>query len=282
MKRFARTVTKVPEIGWGLFFGLPLIVLLARHLPLGRLSETVAPLTLADLPPEVMAQVGYVLAIPLGAVIVVFARVTLGLRLMGPFRPILIAVALQMTGIVPGLLFLAATFVLIALVRPLVRAQKLPYFARTAIVLSVVALFSIMALLVGKWFDLTHLLALAHFPIVVLCLAAEAFSRTLSGEGFRSAAWRGALTAATAASIALLIAVPGVLPLLIAHPELLLVEIGLAALLGRHLAFRAFDHLNPKPVSRKPSRKRRRRKRRTAAPAGGAPATGASAVRQAG
>lgn len=238
----------LPQIGWSFVFGLPVFIVLARTLPLGALSTAAAAVTLADLPPEVVAQIGYVMAIPLGAVIVVIARVSLGLRLMGPFRPILIAVALQMTGIMTGLLFLFATFILIALIRPLVRAQKLPYFARTALLLSIVALFSILVLLTGKWFDLGVLLALAHFPIVVLCLAAEAFARTLSGEGIRSAAWRGALTAATASLITLLLALPGVLPFLIAHPEFVLVMIGLAVLIGKHFAFRAFDHLNPKPI----------------------------------
>lgn len=250
----------LPEIGWSLVFGLPLLIVLARTLPLGTLSTGASAVTLADLPPEVVAQIGYVMAIPLGAVIVVIARVSLGLRLMGPFRPILIAVALQMTGIVTGLLFLFATFILIALIRPLVKAQKLPYFARTALLLSIVALFSILVLLTGKWLDLGALLALAHFPIVVLCLAAEAFARTLSGEGLRSAAWRGALTAATASLITLLLALPGVLPILIAHPELVLVMIGMAALIGKHFAFRALDHLNPKPVKPKTTGRRARRK----------------------
>lgn len=251
-------------LGWGVFFGLPVLILTARELPLGSLSAAAAAFTLADLPPEVMSQIGYVLAIPLGAVVVVIARVSLGLRLMGPFRPILIAVALQMTGIVPGLLFLISTFILITLIRPLVKAQKLPYFARTAILMSIVALFSILVLLMGKWFDLAALMALAHFPVVVLCLAAEAFARTLSDEGVRSASWRGGLTAAVALLITVLISAPGVLPVLIAHPELVLVEIGLAALIGRHLAFRAFEKLNPAPARSKPKRRRRKRGRRSA------------------
>lgn len=250
-------------LGWALVFGLPLAVLVARALPVPSLNALVSGLTLADLPPKVVAQVGFVLAIPLGAIIVVIARVTLGLRLMGPFRPILIAVALQMTGIVPGLLFLAAASILIATVRPLVRALKLPYFARTATTLSVVALFSISVLLVGKWFDLGTLMALAHFPIVVLCLAAEAFARTISGEGLHSAAWRGSLTAATALLITFIITTPGVLAVLIAHPELVLLEVGLAALIGRNFAYRALDHLNPKPVKKEAAARRSARVRKS-------------------
>lgn len=251
MSASATTEKYLPLVGWSFVFGLPLTVFFARVLPVPSLNALVSGLTLADLPPQVLAQVGFVLAIPLGAIVVVVARVTLGLRLMGPFRPILIAVALQMTGIMPGLLFLVAVSILIALVRPLVRAMKLPYFARTATTLSIVALFSISVLLVGKWFDIAALTALAHFPIVVLCLAAEAFARTISGEGLYSAAWRGMLTAATALLITLIITTPGVLPVLVRHPELVLLEVGIAALIGRYFAFRALDHLNPKPVKKK-------------------------------
>src|ERR1035437_9789308 len=85
----------------------------------------------------------YVLFVPLGAVVVVFFRQTLGVRLLGPFRSILIAVAFQITGILPGLFFLIVVIGIIVAVRPLLKTLRLPYFARISIMLSAVSLVMI-------------------------------------------------------------------------------------------------------------------------------------------
>src|ERR1035437_1561623 len=70
-------------------------------------------------PAAVTHRLEYVLFVPLGAVAVVFFRLTLGVRLLGPFRSILIAVAFQMTGILLGLLLLVAIIGIIVALRPL-------------------------------------------------------------------------------------------------------------------------------------------------------------------
>jgi len=264
-----RPSSQSPSSAWrtgsaaGLFVLFPLLIAVLREMPTNMISSTLDALTLADLPPEIVQQAGYVMAIPLGSLIVVFVRLTLGLRPLGPFRPILIALALQMTGIIAGLCFLAATFLLIVFIRPLILRQGLAYFARTALLVSVVASFAVLTVLVGKWLALDALVSVIHFPLIVLCLVSVSFAGKIESEGLRSAIWRASVTATTAVAITIIVTADGVVPFLLSHPEMLLLQIGLIVVIARHGALRLFDGLNPaRRYPKKLQAKERRRRAR--------------------
>jgi hypothetical protein len=156
---------------------IPLAIILAKSTghPLSELLAST--LSLASLPGETMTQLAFVLLVPLGAVVVAFFRLTLGVRLLGPFRPILIAIALQLTGLVTGLGFLALVMAAIVLIRPLLRGAGLPYFARVLLLVGAVATLVIAtvlaALAIGALAALPGLLdLLVEFPeLVLLALA---------------------------------------------------------------------------------------------------------------
>ncbi|MDB6029175.1 MAG: hypothetical protein JWM68_5398 [Verrucomicrobiales bacterium] len=192
-----------------------------------------------------MHRLQYVLFVPLAAVVVVFFRLTLGIRLLGPFRSILIAVAFKMTGIVPGLLFLVLTVGFIVAIRPSLRTLRLPYFARISIMLSAVSLVMIAVILGCEWMDLPLADRVAYFPLVVICLTAEGFARTLAKEGSKSAVWRGGMTAFVAVLIALISEQSHVANLLLHFPELLLVQVGVILFIAQFLNLRLLKNLNP-------------------------------------
>ncbi len=246
--------------GWLIFIAFPLVIAVLREVPAGEISAVLHAFTMTDLPPDIVEQAIYVMAIPLGSLLVVFVRLTLGLRPLGPFRPILIALALQMTGIVAGLAFLAATFVLVVLIRPLILRQQLAFFARTALLVSVVANFAVLTVLAGKWFAFDDLISVIHFPLIVLCLVSVSFATKIETEGLKSAVWRAGVTVATAIAITLIVTAPGVAPFLLSHPEVLVLQIGLIVLVGRYGAVRLLDKLNPSTL--RPQRKSNRRQRR--------------------
>ena len=123
--------------------------------------------------------------------LVVFVRLTLGLRVLGPFRPVLIAIAFRIAGIPFGVAFLCLTIGILVGIRPLVKSLAMPYFARVSVMLSAVSAIIVAALLASDWTQLESLQGAAYFPIVVLCLTAEGFDRTVLKEGFRSALGRG-------------------------------------------------------------------------------------------
>ena len=194
----------------------------------------------------------YVLFVPLGAAVVVFFRLTLGVRLLGPFRSILIAVAFQMTGILLGLLLLVAIIGIIVALRPLLKTLRLPYFARISIMLSTVSLLMILAILASERLGMKLVENVAYFPIVVICLTAEGFARTLIKEGWGSALWRGSMTALVAALIALASATAGLARLLTSYPELLLAQVGVIVLIAQYFDWRLLEKFNP--PAKKPTR----------------------------
>ena len=53
--------------GAGLFVLIPLLIAVLREMPVNMFSSALNALTLADLPPEIIEQAGYVMAIPLGS-----------------------------------------------------------------------------------------------------------------------------------------------------------------------------------------------------------------------
>jgi hypothetical protein len=252
----------------GLFVVAPLAIAAIKlsNLPVADLLART--ISLEALPAEVTAQLRLVLLVPVGAVVVVLFRLTLGIRVLGPFRPILIAIALQLTGLVAGLAFLILVMATIAIIRPLVRGAGLPYFARVAVLVSTVAVFVITAVLASDWLQMEQLLRVAFFPIVVLCLVAESFARTLHDEGAGSAVWRAVMTILAALLINAIAALPGLLNSLLAFPELTLLTLAMVVTVAKRLDLRLLATLNPAPrcahdervAGHRPTRKRSRKK----------------------
>jgi len=202
--------------------------------------------------PRLALRLGELLLVPLGSLVVVTIRLTLGLRMLGPFRPILIAIGLRGAGLVPGLVVFASISAGVVLVRPWLHGGWLPYFGRLTALLAVVVLAEVVLILAGQAFEVTLLERAATFPIVVLCLASDGFARALDREGVASALWRAGVTLATAMVIYSLIVTPGLGSTHMRHPELLLIE--LAAILGvaQFGRWELLGHLNPRGVDTAP------------------------------
>ncbi len=230
--------------------GLALVVLglgllLAKQGTGATAAELRAVLHLRDLPPEVSRELGGVLLVPAGALLVVLVRLTLGLRMLGPFRPLLIALGLEGTGLLPGIVLFAALCAAIALQRPRLQVARLPAFGRLSLLLSAVVLLGVAAVILGRELGLPALVRTVYFPAVVLCLAADGFARVTLRDGLRVGVSRGAVTLGAAVVLLLFDRWTGHRHLLLEHPELLLVETGACVLVASYLALRLLDRFDP-------------------------------------
>ena len=223
----------------------PLALVLVKLFVLPTPNFLSSYISLTEVPEHMQNRMRYILFVPLGAVLVVFTRLTLGIRILGPFRSILIAVAFQITGIFPGLAFLIIVVTIIVMIRPLLRSIRLPYFGRVSVILSAVASIMIFSLLASRWLQIESLRLVGYFPIVVLCLIGESFSRTITREGLKSAMWRGAMTVLVAVIIALLSRMHSLDSMLLRFPELLVMQIGLIVLIAEFFDLRLLQELNP-------------------------------------
>ena len=256
MKRSKKALSINHKIILGLLIIIPLLVMVGKWSVWPTSGFLMRFLSLANLSPIMQTRVGYILFVPFGATMAVFFRLVLGVRLLGPFRSVLLAVAFQITGIPLGLAFVSLVIAIVVIMRPLVKAMGLQYFARLSVVLSIVASTMLAALLAGNWLNASSLGRVAYFPIVVLCLMSEGFAKTLSGEGFRSALWRGVMTVLVAVLITLLYDIPGFRRLFLYFPELLILEIGCIIVMAKYFDWRLLNRLNP-PVKKKSPRSRK-------------------------
>jgi uncharacterized protein with transglutaminase domain len=233
-------ITLLPAllIAIGRLHALPSSAFLASHL------------SLATAPRSLHHTVTDVLFVPIGALVVVFFRLTLGIRVLGPFRSILLAFAFLVTGVWLGLIFLTATVAILVATRPLIRTLRLPYFGRVSLMLSAVAMLMVVGTLSGAWLQSPALRNVAHFPIVVLVLVGEKVAVTMSREGTASGIWRAAMTALIGVVVTAVASIPGIDALLLAHPELMLVEMALIAVVSTRCNWRLLERLNPTPRER--------------------------------
>lgn len=235
----------------------PLMVIVIKALELPGSEFLKETFTLGKVSASMRGRVSYVLIIPLAAAVVVFFRLTLGVRLLGPFRSILLSLAFNITGIPIGILFLILVVSLVVLARPLLKGFRLAYFARISVILSLVSVVIIAALIVGRWFDYDELRRASYFPIVVLCLTADGFAKTVKKEGFPSALWLGAATALVAVVITGLWKITGLIRGMIRYPELLMLQVGVIIIIAKFFDFRLLQNYNLVPFNNKKESKKK-------------------------
>jgi 7 transmembrane helices usually fused to an inactive transglutaminase len=214
---------------------LPTAPFLSRHL------------TLLDAPRGLQQTLDDILLVPIGALVVVTFRLTLGIHVLGPFRSILLAFAFLVTGIWLGLLFLAVTVAILVVIRPLIKSLRLPYFGRVSVMISTVALVMVAWTLIGGWLSAPSLRNLAHFPIVVLVLVGEKVAVTIRKQGTRTGLWRATTTALIGVVLTGIASIPGLDRLLRGRPELILVEIAMIVIVSTVCQWRLLQSLNPRP-----------------------------------
>ena len=94
-----------------LLMAIPLSLILLK-IPFHPFSEFLSQtLSLSHVDPSMQWRIQYVLFVPFGALLVVLTRLTLGIRVLGPFRSILLAIAFQVTGVLYGLVFLTIVMI---------------------------------------------------------------------------------------------------------------------------------------------------------------------------
>ncbi|MBX7170803.1 MAG: hypothetical protein K1X72_07585 [Pyrinomonadaceae bacterium] len=189
----------------------------------------------------------YIVFVAFGAMIVTFSKFTLGINVWGVFRPVLLAIAFKSIGVLPGIIFLAFVLSVNAfIVRPMLKANKTPYFARVSALLSSAVILILVSVFIGKWTGSETLLHFAFFPIIPLCLVTESFAVKTRKEGLRTAFYRISSTVFVAVLITILAKIRFLMNLLMQSPELLISQIGLILLMAQHLNLRLSTKLRQK------------------------------------
>ena len=227
---------------------LPVLVMIGKYPLFPTSAAFTSWFSLADLPKHVQPHVEYMLFVPLSAVVVAFFRLTLGIPVLSLFRPILTAIAFRVMGVPTGLLFLALVLGTIVVMRPLLKGRH--YYARVPVLLSIVASFMVVPLMLARYSHGLWLQHLAYFPLISLALICEAFTKTLDEKGLAEAAWPTLNTVLVGMVINWIATFHGTLHLLLRFPELLFLQIGAVFLIERYMHFEVFGGKNPFLINR--------------------------------
>ena len=222
---------------------IPVLIFVARQ-PLSPAAAWMNDVfSLSQLPRKLQGHAEFVLFVPLSAIVVSLFRLTLGLPVLGLFRPILTALAFRMIGIPLGLAFLVAVLGGVVVIKPLLKEAH--YYVRVPLVLSLAAACLVLPLLVDRWWHVEALRHVAYFPLINLALMCDAFTKILNKDGLRAALWPTTNAVLAAIVITLLAGIPGALHVLLGYPEVLLAQAGVILAIGKYLGFELFADRNP-------------------------------------
>ena len=130
------------------------------------------------------------LLLPVGGLITVFFRNVVGLEPFGVFLPALLAATFHQTGLMWGLLSFGLVIGICSFVRFLLDLLDIAHTPKLAIIMTTVVTAMLSLTYAGLKLDFPKLAFVSFFPIVVLTMTVERFSRTISEEGWDIAARR--------------------------------------------------------------------------------------------
>lgn len=189
-----------------------------------------------SLPLEEQAMFKTIMLIPIGALIVVFLRILIGLKTSGTFMPVLIAVAFVQTQLVTGIV----GFLLIVgtglVIRSYLSKLNLLLVARiSAVIITVILIISVFTVVAFK-IGLTEGLSITFFPMIILSWTIERMSILWEEEGAKEVVLQGGGSLLTAVLVYLAMTNPYVQHLTFNFIGLQLVILGGILMLGTYTA----------------------------------------------
>jgi len=132
-----------------------------------------------------------ILLLPIGALVVVFLRILVGIKCSGTFMPILIATSFIQTELVNGLLGFLAIVSIGLLIRSYLSRLNLLLVSRISavviVVIGIIVLFTLIAFRLG----LTEALTITFFPMIIMAWTIERMSILWEEEGGREVLVQG-------------------------------------------------------------------------------------------
>ncbi|MCA9373113.1 hypothetical protein KC921_03395, partial [Candidatus Woesebacteria bacterium] len=116
-----------------------------------------------------------VLLFPAVASLIAASRHVIGLKGFGIYVPAVLSVAFVSTGVIPGLLMFIAISGTAFVTNRLLKRMPLPYLPRTALLLWTISVGIFGVLMLAPIINLTELMSVNIFPILILVLLSENF-----------------------------------------------------------------------------------------------------------
>lgn len=207
------------------------------------LNSRLMDFSIQALPIQAQNTYRILLLVPLGALVIVFLRNIVGIRTFGTFMPVLIALSLRETELVSGMVMFGLIVALGLAIRFYLEHLKLLLVPRLAAVVIIVVILMAMLSILSYNLGINVGLSITLFPMVILAMTIERMSIVWEEHGAGEAVWQGLGSLAVAAISYLVMMNPYVEHLFFVFPELLLIVLALALLVGRYTGYRLVELL---------------------------------------
>lgn len=190
------------------------------------------------LPIEEQGMFKLLLLLPMGAAVVVFMRVLIGLRTAGTFMPILVALAFLQTTLIPGLLSFVAVVAIGLMMRSYLSRLNLLLVARIAtLIVLVIFLISFISIL-GYQLGYSTGMTITFFPMIIIAWTIERMSILWEEEGSHEVMIQGGGSLLVAVVAYLLMNSTSVKHLSFNFPELNLVLLAAILAMGQYTGYK--------------------------------------------
>src|SRR5690554_419853 len=191
-----------------------------------------------QLPIEEQSMFRMLLLLPVGALIVAFMRIVIGIRTSGTFMPVLIAVAFVQTTLVPGLIAFLSVVAIGLLLRGYLSSLNLLLVSRISALIILVIFITAGLSIIGYQMGFNTGMTVTFFPMVIIAWTIERMSILCEEEGAREVLVQGSGSLFVAICAYLAMSLPLAGHLTFNFPELHLVILGLILLMGQYTGYK--------------------------------------------
>lgn len=193
------------------------------------------------LPIEAQSMFKMLFLLPIGALVIVFMRLIIGIQTAGTFMPVLIALAFLQTSLGAGLISFIFIVAFGLVLRSYLSHLNLLMVARIStlivLVITIIAFMSLISYELGFGSGV----AISFFPMIIIAWTIERMSILWEEEGPRDVLIQGSGSLLVATLSYLLMKMPLISHLSFNFPELNLVIIALILLMGQYTGYRLFE-----------------------------------------
>jgi len=205
-----------------------------------------------------ISTVTLILMLPIVVTMIAFFRQVVGIKAFGIYTPALVIFAFlaikseSESGVFSGLKYGTAIFFSVILIgtlaRMLIKPFRLLYLPRVAIVISIVAVSTLLFLTFGGMFRRTGLAGVSIFPILIMITLVEKFVATQIERGDKIAVYLSLETYVISTLGYFLASWDKLIEYLQRYPWIALLAIGLNILLGKWTGLRLSEYIRFKKV----------------------------------
>lgn len=194
--------------------------------------------------------ISLVLMLPVIVTVVAFMKQVVGATTLGVYTPSILALSFIALDLGYGLLILFVILIFGMFTRSVLKRYRLLYIPRMAIVLTIVSLTILFLLFLGSYFNISQIVGVAVFPMLIMSTLVEKFVSLQSGKGLKSAVFIIA-EAVSVAILAYFIAEWSWLKVsILGHPEIIFLFLLANIFLGRWAGLRVSEYLRFREIIR--------------------------------